>query len=559
MAWWDLGIRGRDGEYLVKSGGLSYPLTPSLPNIVNPVFVGSVSYDTNPELGVTYKKLLLTTGSGTQIYLEYQAQKLENVDLYLPTEQKNCWQFNMNISLRKNGTDLVFSSGGGGYCSTIIAGEGSIYNWNYRRTNGGIDGAHAYPRSKESGGATNQIAMISQSDGLYFYAVGFPIGVLPNPCTYIGRIPSTALSNPYWFDQDADALTDSEYYQIIGGSTTPDKDIDYQYPGDDIDFPDLPTGASALGFGKLSIFEPSSAQLASALDILWSMVDLSTLTDIFDTLRDVIVKLIYKPEQYCISLMTMPVDSTGTNKRIYFGKYDTGVDAVALSSQYQVVDCGTLSVPLKSGSSFDYSPHVKAMIFIPYVGFRPINVNEIMGGDISIKYYVDMFSGSAICFVKIANSLSNTSVLYTYECNISTQIPINSTDYHSVINSLISASASLATSIVMPNPVTIGATAGKLATTPSLAQSTPDVQTSGKYNGNIGALGNEKPYVVLHFPVQSIPTGFVNQYGYPSNVNTSLSNLSGYTEVEKIHLNITGAYKEDLTEIESLMHEGIIL
>ena len=107
----------------------------------------------------------------------------------------------------------------------------------------------------------------------------------------------------------------------------------------------------------------------------------------------------------------MPIDATGSNKRIFFGKYDTQVDATAISNQYHILDCGSVQVKLKSGSAFDYSPYVKAMIFLPYIGFRPINVNEIMGGTVSVKYYIDMFTGAAVCFVKVANDLSNSSVL----------------------------------------------------------------------------------------------------------------------------------------------------
>lgn len=564
MAWWDFGVRGRDDEVLIKSGNATKPNTADV-NLSSFVQVGSVGYNASPTQDAKYSVLLLSTGGGTQIYLDYYARKVTNRHVYLPDEDVNLWYFESRIRLRKDGTEWYVAQLNGGAGSTIIAGGGSIYNYIYRAGSGDAtfnSPGNCYPRAKQGGGTTNQIGMVSDSTGLTFYAVGFSCPGdtrYTNPAFEVGHIPSSILNNAFWFDPSADAVSENDYKKFISDNDSPDKEVDYDYTGDDIDFPSLPTGASAMGFGRMNIFKPTSTQLASALDILWSMADLSSLTDLFDTVRDVIVKLIYKPEQYCVSLMTMPIDATGSSKRIFFGKYDTQVDAVAISNQYHVLDCGSVQVKLKSGSSFDYSPYVKAMIFLPFIGFRPINVNEIMGGTVYVKYYIDMFTGASVCFVKIANDLCNSSVLYTYECNVASQLPITSTDYHSVINSLITSSASLATAIAMPNPITIGNALGNTAMTSSLGQSTPDVQTSGQLNPNTGVMGHNKPYIALHFPVQSVPAGFVNQNGYPSSVNTMLGNLSGYTEVDKIHLNISGAYEDDLNELTKLLKEGIIL
>lgn len=557
-AWWDFGVRGRDDEYLVKSGAITQPVT-GYYNISGFIQVGSVSYNPSPEENTRYSVLLLTTGGGTQVYIDYYAVKSTNIHVYAPEENVNVWVYQHRIRVKKGTSEWFVNESNGGFFSSVIAGEGSIYQRNYRIL-GSSDvfnsPSNCYPRGKQGGGATNQIAMISDSNGLYFYAIGFPCpgysdNSYNNPASYVGRIPASILNNGFWFDPESDALSESDYKQIKGGAEIPDREIDYDYDGDDIDFPSLPTGASVCGIGKMNIFHPTAAQLATILDVIWTDPTPDPGWDVLDALVENFTKWLYKPEKYLVSLMLMPVNVAGTNTKVYLGKYDTGALSPAISSQWTMLDCGSLEIPLKSGSAFDYAPHVKAMIFLPYIGFRPINVNEIMGGTISIKYYVDMFTGTSVCFIKVANALSNTSVLYSYECNIASQIPITSDNYNNVINSLISASLSLA-----------GGNGGAAAGYGAAAVSglfSPDVQTSGKLNPNSGALGHPNPYVILHFPVQSVPTGFVNQNGYPSSVNTMLGNLSGYTEVEKIHLNISGAYEEDLAEIQSLLYEGVIL
>lgn len=571
MAWWEFGIKGRDGYNSMSiSGGLTYHGASIVPDMIGGAGAGSFALDPNALDGSIQRHLLVTTSGGTQVYVETRATDHPDHQFYFPTERDTYKQFECRIVVKKGDSEWFVNTYNTGQFARIIAGSGSIYEYNYRDYSAGlfkdngniINPASAFPMSKEGGGTTNQVAMITTATGLEFYVVGYscvwedtlthePL-LWKGPAQYIGKISDSILNNPAWFDPDADAMDPATYYQQqgAGGEGGGDRPVDYEYQGTDVDFPDLPSGASALGFGAMSIFHPTSSALKTALSIIWSMIDLSSLTDLFDTVKDVIVKLIYKPEQYCVSLMLMPLNITGTNKKIYFGKYDTGATAPAIGNQWQIVDCGSLNVPLKSGSSFDFSPYVKTMIYLPYVGFRNINANEIMGGTVYVKYYVDMFTGSALCMVKIANQNSNTSVLYTYECNVAQQVPITAAIYGNIIGTLISAS----TAVISGN---MGAAAAAAGT--ALNNITPDVQVSGQLNANTGALGSEKPFVAIHFPVQALPGGFENQNGYPSSVNIRLGSLSGYTEVEQIHLHIPGATQNELQYIEDMLHSGVIL
>ena len=557
MPWYGNGLQGRDGSLYLNSDGI-VEISPTFYSLNGGQIIGSVAITEQEE----HNSLLMTVPSGTQIYLKVRRTTASNYHFYNPEEYLNVANYNSSIMIKKGESSLEFTSGFS--FAFVIAGENNIYDAGCRSySNGGwIDGkcvtpTLAFPKTGRSGGGTQQIAMTQDSYGLHFWKVAFPCVTIsdteyPAYIQEIGRIPASALNNPFWFDQGTDGVSDADKANAQGAGGVPggDRPVDYTYAGTDVDFPDLPTGASALGFGVMSIFHPTASQLASALEIIWSMVDLSSLTDLFDTIRDVVVKLIYKPEQYCVSLMIMPLNVSGTSKKILFGKYDTGVTAPAIANQWQVVDCGSVTVPLKSGSAFDFAPYVKAMIFLPYVGFRAINANEIMGGTIYVKYYVDMYTGSALCFVKISNSNSNTSVLYTYECNVAQQIPITASIYGNLIGTLIQAS----TAVISGNAGAAAAAVGS-----GINNLSPDVQVSGQLNANTGALGNEKPYIALHFPVQNLPNGFVDQNGYPSNVNVRLSTLSGYTEVDKIHLSVPGASQEDLEEIERKLSEGVIL
>lgn len=558
MAWYSHGIAGKNGDMMLyASKGITEP-TSGFYNLTGGRMVGSCAVTEQEQ----HDTLLCTTASGTQIYLRVKRYTSSGVQMYNPTETVTTASYYSSVYLKKGDRELQFGSDTWSFAE-VIAGENSIYNCGVRRySNGGYVNGRvvtpniAYPLSGASGGGTQQIAMTVDAVGAHFWEVGFHCITTGGtefsaPCKEIGRIPVSALTNPLWFDEGQDGIGDVDYYNGLQGVGGGDFPVDYEYNGDNIDFPDLPSGASAIAFGRMKLYHPTAAQLNTILDVIWTDPTPDPSWDVLDKLVENFTKWLYKPEKYLVSLMLMPINITGSNEKVYLGKYDTMTTSPAITSQWQVVDCGSLTIPLKSNTAFDFAPYVKTMIYLPYVGFRPINVNEIMGGTIYIKYYVDMFTGSSLCFVKIANQNSNTSVLYTYECNIAQQIPITGDNYNNVINSLISASLSLASK-------NMGAAAAQGASAIS-GMFAPDVETSGKLNPNTGALGNEKPYVVIHFPVQSLSTGFVNQNGYPSTVNTQLSNLSGYTEVEKIHLEIPGATQDELDEIQKLLADGVIL
>ena len=87
-----------------------------------------------------------------------------------------------------------------------------------------------------------------------------------------------------------------------------------------------------------------------------------------------------------------------------------------------------------------------------------------------------------------------------------------------------------------------------------------NIQRSGDISGSTGLLDDFVPYLIIHRPVQSLAKDFKNFKGYPSNITAKLSTLTGYTEVEYVHLqNITGATDAELVMIERLLKSGVII
>ena len=87
----------------------------------------------------------------------------------------------------------------------------------------------------------------------------------------------------------------------------------------------------------------------------------------------------------------------------------------------------------------------------------------------------------------------------------------------------------------------------------------PTVEKSGAMGGMGGMLAVQNPYIILTRPKQAIPAYQNTFTGYPSFITKTLSECSGYTEVESIHLENVPATDGELQEINDLLKSGVII
>lgn len=563
MGFWAYGLQGQNA--FPSSGGTSTPYGSQI-EINNCQIIGSISLNTGVPVGQSYRVLLNTFSLGTQLMVEFTPEQRSYTALTpSPSHTVTGVGHSGRLFLRESGTGTEITLGSFYADTTLMyntSADGSfpsfnIYYRNYQAVGGGnIPPGAAFPRGGSGAGTTNQIAMVSKSDGVYFYIVGFPsyydVGGVEYhynaPGWYMGKIGNLYLENPALFDANADAyVQDSQGSEFGPGGGIPGLPTSPDYPGDNVDFPSLPTGANALAFSKMNLFKPSASQLGNALDILYSDSTDSSLEQILEYCK----KWWYKPDQYCISLMLSPVNATTTtSKNIKFGKYDSEVTAPVVSDQFQIIDMGSCNVPLKYGSYLDFNPFASVKIFLPFIGFRSLNISEVMGATLYCKYYVDMLTGAAVCMLKVAKVSSNNVVSYTYECNLNCQVPLTSNTYAAVLTSLISAGISAGVG-------NYGAAAANMANI-GAALGNPELTQSGQLSANSGVLGVMYPYLILEFPVPSTPNNYSTLKGMPSDQYVSLGSVSGFTKVDYIHLDIPDATDEERAEIESMLKSGVI-
>ena len=324
-------------------------------------------------------------------------------------------------------------------------------------------------------------------------------------------------------------------------------DGDFDEASDPVDFPDNPTGG-ALASGACKAYLMEQAQVITMFNKLWD-------TNIFDPSN--FQKLLDNPIDAIISFHALPVTPlTSATNAVWLGNFDTTATGKSIGSQYLIVDCGTLKLKEFWGSALDYEPYTKVVVYLPFIGIRTLNTDDCMNANIQIKYNIDILTGDCVAGIKCGNG-----VIYKFAGNMKQQIPVTGKSNDSQMG-LVKSALTGVTGLIAGSAIggAAGMAAAGISAASSVAASKLSTQRSGSMDGSVGILDDFVPYLIVHRPIQSLAKGYSQQKGYTCNMGATLSSLSGYTEVEYIHLEgIDGATDTELQEIERLLKEGVIL
>lgn len=316
---------------------------------------------------------------------------------------------------------------------------------------------------------------------------------------------------------------------------------DYNPYSDDIEFPELPSGG-AIESGMVKVYAPTSGQLRGLAQKLWSR-------DFVET----ILKVLNDPMEAIVSLHTLPIGLAGTSTNCVIGNYDTGIAMPAISHQYMSVNMGSIYVPEHWGSALDYNPYVTIDIFLPFIGIQHLLVDDIIGRTLEVRYNIDVVTGSAVAMIK-----SGGSVLYAYNTCLSGDIPITMSSFGPLMQSIKGAIGN----VIMAGATggIGGAVGGALGSAINVATSKASTISRGSALGaSHGFLSEYRPYLIIHRPIQSLASGFAHFKGYPSNITGTIDSVSGYTEVESVHLTGIPCTDIERDEINALLYNGVIV
>ena len=303
----------------------------------------------------------------------------------------------------------------------------------------------------------------------------------------------------------------------------------------------VPTGsASALW----SVYNPSQAQLNSFGAWLWS-----------SNFIDQVLKLFNNPMQAIIGVhkifATPAISGSGS---IVVGYLDSGVSANLVGAQYTTINCGSVSVREQFGNVFDYTD-TQVRMYLPFIGIVDLDTSDVMRGTVSVVYHVDVITGACLAEVRVTRDGAG-GTLYQFAGDASVRYPISSGSYMGIVSGIASAVGGIASAIMTGGatlPMAAGAVAG------GLSGAKTNVQHSGSFSGNAGAMGAKKPYLIIERPQTLIADGFGNYQGKAANVVRTVSQCSGYFKMSDVHTDsISGASDAEVQAIKTALESGVI-
>ena len=290
-----------------------------------------------------------------------------------------------------------------------------------------------------------------------------------------------------------------------------------------------------------TVYNPSQANLDALGATLWTQNIITQIVQMFTN----------NPMDAIISLHILyATPTTGANKEIKLGYVPTGVSCPEVTNQYVNVNCGTVRVPELFGDARDYA-NTDISIYLPMIGFRQLKTEDAMGSVIGVDYRVDVFTGTVLATVTITKAGVN-QVFYTYEGNCAVNLPLTGADKSRQVATAVGAIGAMVTG----SPLMALGSATAIAGGSARAQ----IQRSGNFTGNAGAMGCKKPYIIVSSDVPYDAVGYNAQYGYPANLTVMLGTCHGYVKVKEVHADtISNATEQEKRDIENQLKQGIII
>lgn len=334
------------------------------------------------------------------------------------------------------------------------------------------------------------------------------------------------------------------------------------------DPPPLPT-VDVTDTGFVVIYNPTVIEIRQLAYFMWS-----------GDFADLIKKVFAEPFAALISLKILysPI-SKGASQTVWLGNVETDVSMSKVTAQFSDVDMGTINVNEFFGSFADYAPFTKIQIFLPFIGYKDLNTDEIMNSQLHLRYRVDVYSGACIAFLTITKTIKSTqlnSILYQFDGNCAMEIPFTSNDNSRYVSAILNSAASSALSLANTSTFTQAQppfmmdkgesakfTLGSLAPVANglldIISTKPNVQRAGSLAGAVSSMGVKQPYIIIHRPIQHMPANYQHFIGIPLNLSRQLSTVKGYTIISQIFISSQTATDEEITMITEILKSGVIL
>lgn len=250
---------------------------------------------------------------------------------------------------------------------------------------------------------------------------------------------------------------------------------------------------SELAF--VNVYNPTQKQLVDAANALF--MNFST-GQIVDTNKYIVA----------IHKVFVPVSTNEALQPIKFGSYNTQVNSKVVNLRTARVSCGKVTVPELHHNALDYSPYTTVRIWLPFLGFFDLSIDELSNKEVELTYTIDLVNGKALA--EISN---DDGVIYRFVGTAYEREP-----YHT--ESLNNVST---------------------------------VYINGAYN-----MADYTPYLLIERPINLTPSNN-DLEGLPTYKEVTIGDMTGYVKCRKVFAKDMIATEAEKNEIEALLCGGVLV
>ena len=245
----------------------------------------------------------------------------------------------------------------------------------------------------------------------------------------------------------------------------------------------------------VNIYNPTQAQLVDAANALFMNFDTGNVIDI-------------NPYIVSIHKVFVPVSTDEAFQPIKFGKYNTQVNSKVVNKKVSRVSCGKVTVPELYHNALDYSPFTTVRIWLPFLGFYDLSIDELSNKEIELTYTIDLVNGKALA--EISN---DDGVIYRFVGTAYAQEPYHTESLNNMSTAYI----------------------------------------NGAYN-----MADFTPYLLIERPINLTPSNN-DLEGLPTYKVVTIGDMKGYLRCRKVFATNMIATEAEKNEIEALLHDGVLV
>lgn len=282
-----------------------------------------------------------------------------------------------------------------------------------------------------------------------------------------------------------------------------------------------------------------------------------------------------------IDLFNLPVspETEATATDIKIGVMSSGAMGYALTGESYVFDFGSIDISqgYYSNSFMDLAPYNQYAIYLPFIGFRQLNTNDIRSIDdngfkIYLKYVIDCLTGDFIAVIetdhnnvvvdnktgKITKSKLTKQVINVFNGNMRTDIPLSYRNPLQAIVPILSGVAGATTSQGGASSIASGIDAGLKALNSIGNVNNAMIARSDNISGSVGNLTLKKAFVINQECPKYIRTGKSNQFnGYAAFKYLKLNANRGYVKIKNVIMSNFAGTASEQARIEELLKRGV--